>query len=299
MYHTLSLLAILLCATVQHAKSRIITLSVNMSLTMHTERHRQLLEAHHQQLQQEQARPTLTAAVLRSCMKETELSMAELQRFRLSLLTRDPELNATDDSSTQQTNLYDMEEDDFVSEETEIDGIIYETEPHINEPNNNALDYENALTFKSDGKADESLQCYMREELFAKLYAIVGRERHLVKECMNLNTNNKCESSYKMHLCYARLKTLEEENRIRKVLESAYPGQRDDEQSVEIPATEITQENYATAETEATQPRFADAVYVKTENFALKKKLKKLKRKLKQVNSDVELRELLQNWDAA
>lgn len=286
-----------------------------MSLTMHVERHRQLLEAHRQQLQQEQARPALTAAVLRSCMKETELSMAELQRFRLSLLTRDPELNATDDSSTQQTNLYDMEEDDFVSEETEIDGIIYETEPHINEPKNNALDYEDALTFKSGGKADESLQCfayclyeqlgliskgvYMREELFAKLYAIVGRERHLVKECMNLNTNNKCESSYKMHLCYARLKTFEEENRIRKVLESAYPGQRDDEQSVEIPATEITQENYATAETEATQPTFADAVDVKTEDFALKKKLKKLKRKLKRVNSDVELRELLQNWDEA
>ncbi|XP_039957660.1 uncharacterized protein LOC120772880 [Bactrocera tryoni] len=315
MYYTLSLLAVLLGATVQNAKSRTITISMNMSLTMNVERRKELLETHQQQVQQEQARPALTAAVLRSCMKETELSMAELHRFRLSLLTRDSELNTTDDTSTELPNLYDMEEDDLVSEETELDGIIYEPQADINEANNNALDYEYPLTIRSDGKTDKSLQCfayclyeqlglisrgvYMDEELFAKLYAIVGRERHLVKECMNLNTNNKCESLYKMHLCYIRLKTLEEENRIRKVLESAYPGERDEEGGEEIPEAETTQEAYAMEETETTLSTYANAENATTEDVGVKKLMKQLKKKLKLMDADVELREMLQNWNEA
>ncbi|XP_011180836.3 uncharacterized protein LOC105211198 [Zeugodacus cucurbitae] len=310
MYYTLSLFAILLGATVQNAKSRTITISVNMSLTMDEERHRDLLEARQQQLQQEQARPALTAAVLRSCMKETELSMAELHRFRLSLLSRDPEvLNGTNDPTTELPNLSVMEE---FSEYSEIDGIVYEPEVEINASHDNALEYEDPFTFKSNENTDESLQCfayclyeqlgliskgvYMEEELFAKLYAIVGRERHLVKECMNLNTNNKCESSYKMHLCYARLKTLEEENRLRKLMEDAYNGERDDEESEEIPQAETTQETYVMNEigqTESTFPVEEDAI---TENVGIKKKLKKLKKKSKRVDADAKFSEMMQNW---
>ncbi|XP_018784469.1 PREDICTED: uncharacterized protein LOC108966162 [Bactrocera latifrons] len=315
MYYTLSLLAVLLCATVQHAKSRTITISINMSLTMYVERQRELLETYQPKLQQEQARPGLNAAVLRSCMRETELSIAELHRFRLSLLTRDPELSSTDDPSTELPNLYDMEEDDLASEETKLGGNLYEPQLGINEASNNALDYEDPLTIRSDGKSDESLQCfayclyeqlgliskgvYMGEELFAKLCAIVGRERHLVKECMNLNTNNKCESLYKMHLCYVRLKTLEEEARIRKVLGSAYPGERDEAGGEDMPEAETTQETYAVEETETTQSTYADAENAKTEKFGVKKLMKQLRKKLKLIESDEQLREFLQDWNEA
>lgn len=252
-----------------------------MSLTMDVERHKELLEMRHQQRQQEQTRPAFTATLLRSCMKQTELSMAELQHFRLSLFCRDPELDCSDEPSTELPNFYEMEEDNLVSGETQIDGIIYEPASDINEQNNNALEYEDPLTIKSDGKTDESLQCfvyclyeqlgliakgvYMENELFAKLYAIVGRERHLVKECMNLNTNNKCESSYKMHLCYASLKILEEENRIRKILENA----KDDQEREEILEAETAQETHAMEETEPTQSIFAYAEGAKTEEVGV------------------------------
>ncbi|XP_012155938.2 uncharacterized protein LOC101450519 [Ceratitis capitata] len=249
----------LISAAVQNVKTRTITFSVNMSLTMDEQRQRPLLcngQA------QQRTRPSITAAVLRSCMKETELSMAELRRFRLSLLSHEPqEANAFDESTTEQPSLGEMADADF-SEEEDIDGIVYETESAVvMEPTSIAVEHEEPVAFKIDGKSDESLQCfayclyeqlgliskgvYMEEELFAKLYAVVGRERHLVKECMDLNTNNKCESSYKMHLCYARLKTLEAEKRLHDVL-GPIEGEEKDREEVEMTQKITTLESVET-----------------------------------------------------
>ncbi|XP_036334681.1 uncharacterized protein LOC118745262 [Rhagoletis pomonella] len=227
MYYTVSLLAILLGASVQNVKSRYISLSFNVSLKMDEDRQEQQQQQQSFERQQELSRPTLSAAVLRSCMKETELSMAELKRFRISLLTHDPEvLNSTNSQTTEQPSAADANDYDSVLDKD----ISYEE----NAQKRNIAEYEDSRSLKVGDKGDEALHCfvcclyeqlglfskgvYMEEQLFAKLYAIVGRERHLVKQCMDLNAMNICESSYKMHLWYARLKMLEEESQLRDVL---------------------------------------------------------------------------------
>ncbi|XP_053966260.1 uncharacterized protein LOC128868318 [Anastrepha ludens] len=227
MYYPISLLTILLGASVQNAKSRYISLSFNISLTM---------DEDHQK-QQQQQRTSAYATVLRSCMKEIEFTKAELQRFRLSLLSRDPEvLKSAKEQTAQQRRVAEIEEDDSLHTEA---ANRYETRFKENTPQNNAIAYEDAKVFGSD---EEALQCfvyclyeqlvltsksvYMEYELFAKLYAILGRERHLVKECLNFNMNNKCESSYKMRLCNSRLQMLESEERLRDAFE--YGGRADE-----------------------------------------------------------------------
>ncbi|XP_036334680.1 uncharacterized protein LOC118745261 [Rhagoletis pomonella] len=241
MYYTVSLLAILLGASVQNVKSRYISLSFNVSLKMDEDRQEQQQQERSFERQQELSRPTLSAAVLRSCMKETELSMAELKRFSLSLLTHDPEvLNSTNGQTTEQPSAADANDYDSVLDED----ISYEE----NAQKRNIAVYEDSRSLKVGDSGDEALQCfayclyeqlglfskgvYMEDQLFAKLYAIVGRERHLVKQCMDLNAMNICESSYEMHLCYARLKIsmLEEESQLRDAL--GY-GERADERVME------------------------------------------------------------------
>ncbi|EDW74827.1 Odorant-binding protein 56c [Drosophila willistoni] len=196
------LLVSLLCLSVSNflplAWSRSLSVSLNMSLTR-----TELGE------QRNGTASKLSQEILHQCMRETEISMSQLKLFRLSLLSND----------------YTIENE-----------VATGTGGGSNDGNSiSDIDYSSNQMPYLDLKHNEPLQCFVRclyerlglvkydvllEEAFRKqVQSIIQREKPEIKECMDLQSKNRCEAAYKLHLCYNHLKTLEAEQRIREVLE--------------------------------------------------------------------------------
>lgn len=172
------------------------------------------------------SRPTeptkLSRELLQSCMRETEVSMSQLKLFRLSLL-----FNENGNSETGMALATGNGDDDLK-----------------NDNNNNIGDTDYGATAQLpflDLKRNEPLQCFVRclyegmglvhydmmlEEAFKMEVQqnLQQHEKNELKECTDIDSKNRCEAAYKLHLCYNHLKNLEAEQRLREVLERSDPG---------------------------------------------------------------------------
>lgn len=153
-------------------------------------------------------------------MRETEVSMSQLKLFRLSLLFNE--------NSEPSMALATGNGDDEVK----------------NDNNNNNIGDDYGATAQLpflELKRNEPLQCFVRclyeglglvhydmmlEEAF-KLEVQQNLQHHdksELKECADIDSKNRCEAAYKLHLCYNHLKNLEAEQRLREVLERSDAG---------------------------------------------------------------------------
>lgn len=172
------------------------------------------------------AEPTkLTRELLQSCMRETEISMSQLKLFRLSLL-----FNENSNNEAGMAVATGNGDEDVKNENSNN--------------NNNIGDTDYGATVQLpylDLKRNEPLQCFVRclyeglglvhydmmlEEAF-KLEVqqnLQQHEKNELKECQDINSKNRCEAAYKLHLCYNYLKNMEAEQRLREVLERSDAG---------------------------------------------------------------------------
>lgn len=196
-------------------KSRSLSVSLNMSLTRNEVDDRNISRS---------AEPTkLTRELLQSCMRETEISMSQLKLFRLSLL-----FNENSNNEAGMVVATGNGDEDVKNENS----------------NNNMGDTDYGATVQLpylDLKRNEPLQCFVRclyeglglvhydmmlEEAF-KLEVQQNLQQHEkseLKECQDINSKNRCEAAYKLHLCYNYLKNLEAEQRLTEVLERSDAG---------------------------------------------------------------------------
>lgn len=148
--------------------------------------------------------------------------MSQLKLFRLSLL-----FNENGNSETGMALATGNGDDDLK-----------------NDNNNNIGDTDYGATAQLpflDLKRNEPLQCFVRclyeglglvhydmmlEEAFKVEVQqnLQQHEKNELKECTDIDSKNRCEAAYKLHLCYNHLKNLEAEQRLREVLERSDPG---------------------------------------------------------------------------
>ncbi|XP_030387820.1 uncharacterized protein LOC115634303 [Scaptodrosophila lebanonensis] len=175
----------------------------------------------------------LSQEMLRTCMRETDVSMSQLKLFRLSLLSND----------------YNNNDNAMGASNGGSDG------------NNMVnMDYGGSqqLSF-FDLKHNEPLQCFVRclydklglvkyemllEDAFkTQVQNIAEHEKPEIRECMDLQSRNRCEAAYKLHLCYNHLKTLEAEQRIREVLERSEVSEQEGEADNAMKENEVPTSN--------------------------------------------------------
>ncbi|KAH8418333.1 hypothetical protein KR222_000105, partial [Zaprionus bogoriensis] len=194
-------------------KSRSLSVSLNMSMTRS--------EVDDRNVSSKTAEPSkLSRELLQSCMRETEVSMSQLKLFRLSLLFNE------NGNSEADVALAAGNGDDELKGNNNLGDIDYGSSAQ--------LPY-------LDLKRNEPLQCFVRclyeglglvhydmmlEEAFRMEVhqSLQQHQRPEMKECMDIDSKNRCEAAYKLHLCYNHLKNLEAEQRLREVLERSETG---------------------------------------------------------------------------
>ncbi|XP_037956355.1 uncharacterized protein LOC119685994 [Teleopsis dalmanni] len=199
------LLYTVICCLVKESFSRSLSVSFNLSLAL-----------------TDPPKPSLSTDMLRTCIKETEISMAELERFRISLLTNDPEVVTSIEGDDQ-----NIDDNQFNIEDYDANSPLT-----FSERNEESLQCFTHCLYEQMGLVKNGM--FVEREFFSKLYSVMERQKTKISECMNMDSDNKCEVSYKMHMCLSRLKTLEAERRIRKILEY---GNRSDMDDAEITDT--------------------------------------------------------------
>lgn len=177
----------------------------------------------------------LSPEMIRACMKNTEYSMFELNRIRSTLLAKS--INPTAETNDDNNSIDPTEIINGISEDDDDDNYI------------NTADYDSmssAIIFNE--KIQESIQCFahciyeqmglvkngifVEQEVFRRIYALT--EENKVEECTNLDSTNKCEVAYKLHLCYSKLKTMEAERRIREIIEYSERNDNDEEANLDM-----------------------------------------------------------------
>lgn len=174
--------------------------------------------------------------------------MSQLKFFRLSLLFNDNS-----------------------NSENELAAAPADGDAELNAGNNMAdIDYSNTGPYL-DIKRNEPLQCFVRclyeslgivhydmmlEEAFKmQLDNLMQRLKPELKECKNMNSRNRCEATYKLHLCYNHLKNLDTEQRLREMLERSETNsdQKDTEENENENENENEIGNVATATDKANE----------------------------------------------